>query len=327
MKVYSIEEIENFANTNDPNLVDVDWCSSMTESKVYFDFASRSTFHYELVSYRIIVDFIKSIQLCSNLEVITDVMKNQFKQTFHNYDSVEYIDIHGETRTFSSTITTFGESTAKFISLCYQDAHSRALLYNKIKEDEIREEQKYVNTFWEDPYFPAPPPPSDEELFSSIEETPPQEEPKPDTKESSEITAKDIENTQTQDCRINTSKKIVKEETVSKPNSPNILKYSIESLDSQTREFFKYLQKIERLDKQFVPKIEILQKRNAYWWCLCKYLDIKHVWETLHLLTNQPKENLRRAFNFYINNHPGFKNMIDWIDQDYINFQNLQKSN
>lgn len=326
MNIYSVEEIEIFVNTNRPDIVDVDWCGSMTETIITDDEWGNIDFPI-LVSYEQISKFIESIQLCKNLGYITKVMKNQFIHTFNTYDSVDYIDIHGMKRTYSSTTMTFGEFTSNYISICYKEAKSRALLYNKIIEDEIREEQKIFSSRWEEPFFPGPPPPLEEETYYFSEETPPQEEPKPDVKESSEITAKDIVFIQTQDFKAINGKKIVKEETVSKPNSPNILKYSIESLDSQTREFFKYLQKIGRLDKKFVPKIEILQKRNTYWWCLCKYLDIKHMWETLHLLTNQPKENLRRAFNFYKNNHPGFKNMIDRIDEDYINFQNLQKSN
>ena len=198
MKVYSIDKIEEDVNTNSPEIVDVDWCGSMTETIItenewgIIDFPT-------LVSYQKISKFIVSIQLCRNLKEITDIMKYQFVYTFNTYDSVVYIDTHGVTRTYSSTTMTFGMSTANFISLCYQDAHSRALLYNKIKEDEIREEQKIFPSRWEEPLFPGPPPPSEEETYCFSEETPPQEEPKPDMKESSEITAKDIEFTQTQD--------------------------------------------------------------------------------------------------------------------------------
>ena len=324
MKVYSIDKIEEDVNTNRPDIVDVDWCGSMTETIItenewgYLDFPT-------LVSYQKISKFIVSIQLCRNLKEITNVMKNQFVHTFNNYYPVDYIDTHGVTRTYSSNTMTFGKSTAKFISLCYQDAHSRALLYNKIKEDEIREEQKIFPSRWEEPFFPGPPPPLEEETYFFSEETPPQEEPKPDVKESSEITAKYIEFTQTQNCSINNSKKIVQKETVSEPYSPNKSMYSIESLNSTKMDFFNYLRKIGRLDNLFVPTIKWIGKRNTYWWCLCDFLGIRHMWETLHLITQENKKTLRRAYNDYILVHPNFRNMQEEIEQDYYDFKRLQK--
>ena len=95
-------------------------------------------------------------------------------------------------------------------------------------------------------------------------------------------------------------------------------------MDPNKREFLKFLQKKGRLDKQFVPTIDEKQKRNTYWWCLCDFLGISHMWETLQLITNQTKDTLRRAYNYYKESHPGYINMQDWIKQDYQDFLNLQ---
>ena len=79
MNIYSVEEIEIFVNTNRPDIVDVDWCGSMTETIITDDEWGNIDFPI-LVSYEQISKFIESIQLCKNLGYITKVMKNQFQK-------------------------------------------------------------------------------------------------------------------------------------------------------------------------------------------------------------------------------------------------------
>ena len=49
------------------------------------------------------------------------------------------------------------------------------------------------------------------------------------------------------------------------------------------------------------------------------------MWETLQLLTHENKKTMRRAYNNYINTHPGFESMLNWIEQDFNDFKRLQK--
>ena len=297
MTIFSLDDIFFMAQINSPDITDVDWCGSMMID-VFID--------ERIVSFKLIYELFDKIAYCDCLDIVADLMEDQFIKRFNDYyEETYYINKddmdHVSTRFFSNNIT-FGEYAARFIKDCYEQSALRARyrirLMEKYYQRSFNQIQEDSTAFDIDSL--EPPAPEDDE-YNRAEGFPPD-----DNMVYSDYPDDDYPPIESYETPTNDDTFTMDEENDNAIENDSNLNISEEEdvlcvlQESRVARFLDFLKKEGYVNDLGVPcKYKNKWERNTFWFLICFQLNIPNEWTILAKLTNENNKSIENLYYKY----------------------------